>query len=37
LFTYEKGSNDLKVQTTGSGGFEELRRRVFGWEVSPLT
>jgi len=24
LFTYEKGSNDLKVQTTGSGGLEEL-------------
>ena len=24
LFTYEKGSNDLKVQSTGSGGLEEL-------------
>ncbi|KAI5895857.1 actin depolymerizing protein, partial [Schizophyllum commune H4-8] len=24
LFTYEKGTNDLKVQSTGSGGLEEL-------------
>lgn len=24
LFTYEKGSNDLKVQSTGGGGLEEL-------------
>lgn len=24
LFTYEKGSNDLKVQSTGYGGLEEL-------------
>lgn len=24
LFTYEKGSNDLKVQGTGDGGLEEL-------------
>ncbi|KAJ3558512.1 hypothetical protein NM688_g880 [Phlebia brevispora] len=24
LFTYEKGTNDLKVQGTGSGGLEEL-------------
>lgn len=24
LFTYEKGSNDLKVQATGDGGLEEL-------------
>ncbi|KIY51882.1 actin depolymerizing protein, partial [Fistulina hepatica ATCC 64428] len=24
LFTYEKGSNDLKVQSTGNGGLEEL-------------
>ena len=24
LFTYEKGSNDLKVQSTGDGGLEEL-------------
>lgn len=24
IFTYEKGSNDLKVQATGSGGLEEL-------------
>lgn len=24
LFAYEKGSNDLKVQATGSGGLEEL-------------
>jgi hypothetical protein len=24
LFTYDKGSNDLKVQSTGSGGLEEL-------------
>ena len=23
LFTYEKGTNDLKVQSTGSGGLEE--------------
>lgn len=24
IFTYEKGSNDLKVQSTGSGGLDEL-------------
>lgn len=24
LFTYEKGSNDLKVQSKGNGGLEEL-------------
>ena len=24
VFTYEKGSNDLKVQSTGDGGLEEL-------------
>lgn len=24
IFTYEKGSNDLKVQATGNGGLEEL-------------
>ena len=24
LFTYERGSNDLKVQGTGSGGLDEL-------------
>ena len=24
IFTYEKGSNDLRVQATGSGGLEEL-------------
>jgi drebrin-like protein len=24
IFTYEKGSNDLKVQSTGDGGLEEL-------------
>lgn len=24
VFTYEKGSNDLKVQATGNGGLEEL-------------
>ena len=24
LFTYEKGTNDLKLQGTGSGGLEEL-------------
>jgi drebrin-like protein len=24
LFTYEKASNDLKVQSTGDGGLEEL-------------
>lgn len=24
LFTYEKGSNDLKVQSTGDGGLEQL-------------
>ena len=24
LFTYERGSNDLKVQSTGGGGLEEL-------------
>ena len=24
IFTYDKGSNDLKVQATGSGGLEEL-------------
>ncbi len=24
LFAYEKGTNDLKVQSTGSGGLEEL-------------
>jgi hypothetical protein len=24
IFTYEKGSNDLKVQNTGDGGLEEL-------------
>ena len=25
LFTYDKGSNDLKVQSTGDGGLDELR------------
>ncbi len=25
LFTYEKGSNDLKLQSTGNGGLEELQ------------
>jgi hypothetical protein len=24
LFTYEGGTNDLKVQSTGDGGLEEL-------------
>lgn len=24
MFTYEKGTNDLKVQATGHGGLEEL-------------
>ena len=24
LFTYEKGTNDLKLQSTGDGGLEEL-------------
>lgn len=24
IFTYDKGSNDLKVQGTGDGGLEEL-------------
>lgn len=24
LFTYEKGTNDLKLQATGDGGLEEL-------------
>lgn len=24
LLTYDKGSNDLKVQATGDGGLEEL-------------
>lgn len=24
VFAYERGSNDLKVQSTGSGGLEEL-------------
>lgn len=25
VFTYDKGSNDLKVQSTGDGGLEELQ------------
>lgn len=25
IFTYDKGSNDLKVQATGDGGLEELQ------------
>lgn len=24
LFTYEKGSNDLRLQSTGNGGLDEL-------------
>jgi hypothetical protein len=24
IFTYDKGTNDLKVQATGNGGLEEL-------------
>lgn len=24
IFTYDKGGNDLKVQSTGNGGLEEL-------------
>ncbi len=24
IFSYEKGTNDLKVQSTGNGGLEEL-------------
>lgn len=26
VFTYEKGTNDLKVQGTGTGGLEELEQ-----------
>lgn len=25
IFTYDKGTNDLKVQATGDGGLEELQ------------
>lgn len=25
IFSYDKGSNDLKVQATGDGGLEELK------------
>lgn len=25
IFTYDKGSNDLKVQSVGDGGLEELQ------------
>ena len=25
LFTYERGTNDLKLQSTGDGGLEELQ------------
>lgn len=25
VFTYDKGTNDLKVQSTGDGGLEELQ------------
>lgn len=25
MFTYEKGTNNLKLQETGSGGLEELQ------------
>ena len=31
LFTYAKGTNDLKVQSTGNGGLEELEEEVEGW------
>jgi len=26
IFTYERGTNDLKVQGTGTGGLEELEQ-----------
>ena len=29
IFTYEKGSNDLKVQATGNGGLEELEEEFY--------
>ena len=43
MFTYEKGSNDLKVQSTGNGGLEELEeefsdaRRVLTTSMSTKT
>ena len=35
LFAYERGSNDLKVQSTGSGGLEELEEEFSDgrWDV----
>jgi drebrin-like protein len=29
LFTYEGGTNDLKVQSTGDGGLEELEEEFY--------
>lgn len=37
IFTYDKGSNDLKVQATGDGGLEELQEEFSdGRYVIPL-
>ena len=37
IFTYDKGSNDLKVQATGDGGLEELQEEFSdGRYVTPL-
>lgn len=33
IFTYDKGSNDLKVQGTGNGGLEELEEE---FSVTPI-
>ena len=37
LFTYEKGSNDLKVQATGDGGLEELEEEFSDGRYVPPT
>lgn len=36
IFTYEKGTNDLKVQATGDGGLEELEEEFSDGRSVPL-
>lgn len=35
IFSYDKGSNDLKVQATGDGGLEELKDEFSDGRYAP--
>ena len=37
IFTYEKGSNDLRVQSTGDGGLEELEEEFSDGRYVPIS